>query len=66
MNDTDNLNSIILSTKELAALTKLNKRFWEVKRLKGEGPPYLRLDRSIRYFWEDVQKWLNEKKQGAA
>ena len=56
-------SNMIISTKELADLTKLNKRFWETKRSHGDGPPYIRLDRSVRYFWQDVEDWLNQKKE---
>jgi hypothetical protein len=29
-------------------------------RFEGRGPAYVRLGRSIRYRWEDVERWVEE------
>ncbi len=28
-------------------------------RFEGQGPPYVKLGRSVRYRWEDVHLWVN-------
>lgn len=30
-------------------------------RFEGKGPKYVRLGRSIRYRWADVDSWVNEQ-----
>lgn len=31
---------------------------------RSEGPPYTRVGRYTRYRWEDVDRWLDERRHG--
>jgi len=56
-------NPELLTTKELADRTKKSARGWEALRLRGGGPPYIRVDgRKVRYFWADVLDWLEKRR----
>jgi hypothetical protein len=32
-------------------------------RFEGQGPAYAKLGRSVRYRWEDVQRWVDDNVQ---
>ncbi len=52
----------LLTEKQLSQGTGIpcnTLRYW---RANGEGPPYHRLGRSIRYRLSDVEAWLEENK----
>jgi hypothetical protein len=36
----------------------------QVWRANGNGPPYLKLGRAVRYCWTDVSAWLEEQRIG--
>ena len=62
MNQHNITQDIFLSTEELSKRTGLTVRFWEARRLRGDSPPFIRLGcRAVRYRWNDVQKWLEER-----
>ena len=53
----------IVDTKDLERLTGFTRRFWEVRRISGDTPPYIKLSaRAVRYRWGDVVDWLDSKK----
>jgi predicted DNA-binding transcriptional regulator AlpA len=45
-------------TKDLARFTGGAESTWEKKRLTGDGPPYLKIGRHVRYRPSDVEAWL--------
>ena len=51
----------LLTTKQISERTQLSESFYAKKRLDGEGPRYLKLSRSVRYRWADVQAWLKSR-----
>jgi excisionase family DNA binding protein len=60
----DNTNTKrLLTTKETAALLGIGKSTLEQDRLYGRlSIPFVRLGRSIRYRWEDVDAYLQNLK----
>lgn len=54
----------LLSTEELERYTGLSKRFWEARRISGDGPPYISISkRAVRYRWGDVWDWLQKRRR---
>lgn len=54
----------LLTTKEAARIMGVSPRFLESRRIKGDGPPYIRLSsRCVRYDMGDVLAWKNEHKK---
>lgn len=52
-----------LTTKDLEKITTLKVRFWECRRISGDGPPYISISkRAVRYKWGDVLEWLEKRK----
>lgn len=54
----------LLTEKDLAERTRYSAIYFRIMRHKGEGPPYLKINRSIRYDPRDVAEWLESKKVG--
>lgn len=48
----------IMTTKETAAYVRLGKPTLEHYRIRGGGPPFLKLGSAIRYRKCDVDEWL--------
>jgi hypothetical protein len=53
-----------IDTDELARRTGVKAQTWRVRRLKGDGPPFYRIGKHIRYRWGDeVLAWLETRKR---
>lgn len=52
----------LIDTEELARRTKTAAISWAKRRMRGtpHTPPYVKLGRSVRYRWSDVELWLAE------
>lgn len=50
----------LLTTEQLAELLGLRTNTIEGWRLKGQGPRFCKLGRSIRYRRSDVEDWIND------
>lgn len=52
----------LLTEREVAAWLKLSVSSLKRLRLRGEGPPYVRLGpRAVRYSPEAVREWLRQR-----
>jgi predicted DNA-binding transcriptional regulator AlpA len=51
-----------LKDTEAAEMLGLHPQTLRNKRSKGEGPPYYRIGRSIRYWSEDLISYIQERK----
>lgn len=61
-----NTSKILLTESEAARLLGFSPRFLQLRRTKGDGPAYVRVSaRSIRYRPEDLERWAEERLQGA-
>jgi predicted DNA-binding transcriptional regulator AlpA len=45
-------------TPELARRTKTSESYWNKLRVAGDGPPYVKVGRLVRYRPSDVETWL--------
>jgi hypothetical protein len=48
----------ILTPAQLARRLKVSESFLAKARWRGDGPPYFKIGRSVRYRWGDVLSWL--------
>jgi predicted DNA-binding transcriptional regulator AlpA len=51
----------LLTTEELAGRLKVSIAAIESWRSSGEGPPYVRVVKAVRYRLSDVDKWIEEQ-----
>lgn len=54
----------LVSPTELSECTDIPVQTWANWRWKGEGPPWIKLGRHVRYRWADIEKWLDDNAQG--
>jgi excisionase family DNA binding protein len=55
-----------LSTREAARVLGINRKTLEALRARGEGPPHLRIGRSVRYRREDLDRAQRDALPSAA
>jgi predicted DNA-binding transcriptional regulator AlpA len=48
----------LLTTEDLAAMTKTPPSRWNKARLTGDSPPFVKLGHLVRYRKSDVLAWL--------
>lgn len=48
----------LITTTELERQTGIDANTWAKRRLSGDTPQYLKIGRSVRYRWSDVEDWL--------
>lgn len=51
----------LLTPKETAGHLKLSTSWLAKQRLKGGGPPYLKLDGAVRYRLSDLLLWMKAR-----
>jgi predicted DNA-binding transcriptional regulator AlpA len=49
----------LLTDSDLENLTGRARSTWQKARLKGDGPPFIRIGRLIRYRPSEVRAWLD-------
>ena len=54
----------LLTRTEVEAQFGIPKRFLEVAAMKREGPPIVRLGRSVRYRQSDLREWISAQVEG--
>lgn len=47
-----------LNTREVAALTHTSPSFWNQRRVRGDGPPFIKLGTRVLYELTAVNDWL--------
>lgn len=47
--------------RELAKLTGTSVKKWQLDRLKGSGPPFVKLGRLVRYRESDLMAWMDSQ-----
>lgn len=52
----------LLSRPEVHTHFGLTQRFLEVAAVKGNGPPYCKIGRSVRYRAGDIRVWIASRK----
>ena len=53
----------LLSPKEAARLLKVSVSWLAKARMRGDGPPYIRIGRSIRYSEAALLQWLKSRQR---
>lgn len=53
----------LITPEELARLLKMREKTLANQRSRGEGPPFLRVGRSIRYSRAEVEVWLVDQQE---
>jgi hypothetical protein len=48
----------LLSDRDLSRVTGRSRSALQKDRLTGDGVPFVRIGRLVRYRWSDVQSWL--------
>ncbi len=52
-----------LTTTEAANYLRMSKQFLEIARHRGDGPPYVKLSRAVRYHRPSLDKWMLERQR---
>jgi predicted DNA-binding transcriptional regulator AlpA len=51
-------NEVLLTPKEAAALLKVSISWLAKARMRGDGPPFIKIGRCIRYSQAALQQWI--------
>jgi excisionase family DNA binding protein len=54
---------VVLTTKEAAKLLKVSVSWLAKARMRGDGPPYIRIGRSIRYREDALIQWMKGRQR---
>jgi excisionase family DNA binding protein len=57
------LQLVLLTTKEAARFLKVSVSWLAKKRMRGDGPPYLKMGRSIRYTETALLQWMKSQQR---
>jgi len=50
----------LLDRREVEERFGITKRFLEIAVMRGDGPPFVRLGRLIRYRPADIRRWIDD------
>ena len=48
----------LLSRPEVHSIFGLTQRYLEVAAVRGDGPPFIKINRSVRYRVADLREWI--------
>ena len=54
---------VLLTPKEVTKLFKVSLSWLAKARMRGDGPPYIRIGRSIRYSEAAVVQWMKSRQR---
>ena len=57
------VNFVLLTPKEAATRMKVSLSWLAKARMRGDGPPYIRIGRSIRYRDTDLLQWMKSRQR---
>jgi predicted DNA-binding transcriptional regulator AlpA len=55
-------NDRLLSRSEVHTQFGLTQRYLEVSAVRGDGPPMIKIGRSVRYRVGDLREWIEARK----
>jgi predicted DNA-binding transcriptional regulator AlpA len=55
----------LLAQIEVAEILGISPRTLERKRVAGDGPPYVKLGRSVRYVEADLIQWVEDRRRNS-
>ena len=53
----------LLTRPEVHTHFGLTQRFLEVAAVKGNGPPFIKLGRAVRYRVGDIRSWIEDRRR---
>jgi predicted DNA-binding transcriptional regulator AlpA len=53
----------LLTARDTANLLRLSASWLAKARMRGDGPPYVKLGRSIRYTEAGILEWMNSRRR---
>ncbi len=53
----------LLTTIEVAALLRVSASWLAKARMRGDGPPYIKVGRSIRYSEAAIHQWMKSRQR---
>jgi predicted DNA-binding transcriptional regulator AlpA len=56
-------NFVLLTPKETASRLKVSLSWLAKARMRGDGPPYIRVGRSIRYSEAALLQWMKSRQR---
>lgn len=57
------MGRVLVNERQLAEMTSQSIRTLQAQRLRGDGIPFLKLGRSVRYDVEEVEKYLTGQRR---
>ncbi len=57
------IEEIILTDQEAAKFLSLSASTLRKARIKVEGPPYIKMGRSVRYTMKDLEDWITKHRR---
>jgi predicted DNA-binding transcriptional regulator AlpA len=55
----------LLTPRDAARILGISESWLAKSRMRGDGPPYVKLGRSVRYGEDDLAKWKRSRVQGS-
>jgi predicted DNA-binding transcriptional regulator AlpA len=52
----------LLTRSEVHSIFGLTQRYLEVSAVRGDGPPFIKINRSVRYRVGDLREWITAHK----
>lgn len=52
-------NERLLNRKEVEQVFGISVRYLEISAVRGDGPPMIKIGRSVRYSVQDMREWIN-------
>lgn len=50
----------LLTRAEVEGGFGISKRYLEIAAMRGEGPPMIKIGRSVRYLPSDIERWIGQ------
>lgn len=63
MKQNDPSDDLLLSRAEVQERFGLSRRFLEIAAVRGDGPPMIKLNRSVRYLAKDLRAWIEARRR---
>jgi predicted DNA-binding transcriptional regulator AlpA len=54
---------VLLQPKEAAGVTKLSLSWLAKARMRGDGPPFIKFGRSVRYSEKALEQWMKTRQR---
>jgi excisionase family DNA binding protein len=54
---------VLLEPKEAAALLNVSRSWLAKARMRGDGPPFIKIGRAVRYSEAALQQWMKSRQR---